>query len=150
MSFLSRRAGALYGYASILVDDSPYMGHEQSRGIYDPEVVSAVYSPSSVTGLPESDAGKIADPSLSHAEREKIMSRLAGMSEGRGVYLPSSLSDDDVLSLLPPRYVQDDVDIQRWRDYLSRDVIPYMSDEVQNISEEVETKVETVEDSKVD
>lgn len=143
---VSRRASILYSYASNYVDDSTYMDGVESKGVYDPEQVNSVYPINPLTGLPDTDGGKVADPSLTHYEREKVMSRLAGMSEGRGSYLPSNLSDEEVLSLVPPRYVQDAVDVQRWRDYLSVEVIPYMSDDVKNIadSDEVEeTKEET-------
>lgn len=138
---MNRRASILYSYASKVVDDSPYMHGVYSKGVYDPEVVSAVYPINELTGLPDTDAGKIADPFLTHGEREKIMSRLAGMSEGKGSYLPSSLSDAEVLELVPPRYVQDAVDVQRWRDYLSSDVLPFMSEDVQ------EAVVDTAQDT---
>lgn len=145
---MNRRASILYSYASIAVEDAPYLDGPQSRGVYDPEHVSAVYPVNHLTGLPETDGGKIADPYLTHSEREKVMSRLSGLSEGRGTYLPTSLSDAEVLELVPPRYVQDAVDVQRWRDYLSTEILPYMSDEVQSLGEVDTPTVETTEKTK--
>lgn len=145
---MSHRAELLYshGYGSL---DAPfYADGDQSRGVYDPEIVTAMYPVDQITGLPISDAGKIADPHLSHAEREKIMSRLSGMSEGNGSYLPSALSDEDVLDLVPPRYVQDAVDVQRWRNYLSKEVLPFMDDVADIVTDSEETTTQTTETPK--
>lgn len=145
---MSSRAELLYSHGYSSPDAPFYSDGVQSRGVYDPEIVSAVYPVDEMTGLPLSDAGKIADPYLTAHEREKVMSRLTGLSDGKGTYLPSSLSDDDVLDLVPPRYVQDAVDVQKWRNYLADQVLPFMSDDVAEAvtpdSEATEESTETI------
>uniref|UniRef100_A0AAU8AYN0 Uncharacterized protein n=1 Tax=Dulem virus 235 TaxID=3145712 RepID=A0AAU8AYN0_9VIRU len=106
-------------------DDSVYMGHRESRGVFNPDEVSALYPVNPVYGYPESDTAKIMDINLSVSERESIVSRLQRMDSQ---YFPNGLSDDDILSLVPPRYFTDAVDVQSWRDYLSAYVLPDMSD----------------------
>lgn len=46
-------------------------------------------------------------------ERQLIMSQLATI---KGVSSPSGLSDDDILSLIPSRYMSDPIEMERYRE----------------------------------
>ena len=61
------------------------------------------------------------------------MSQLATI---KGVSSPRGLSDEDILSLLPSRYMSDPVEMERYRELV---------DELRNIGEEPVDPVEPVE-----
>ena len=112
-----------------------YDGSEDCKGILDDEHLSIMYPIDATTGLINSDLAKISNPMLSNAERSFIMDRLQQL---HGDYLPSGLSDSEIYGLIPPRYFSDAVDVQMWRDYISKDIIPNMSDKaVRAIGEEL-------------
>lgn len=130
-------------------NDSTYIAHCDCKGVYDPNYIDVIYPVDPRTGLPMSDLARLANPHLSDAEKESVMSRL---QTDKGSYMPSELSDAEILSLVPPRFFSyDQVDIQKWRNYLASEVLPYMDHEIKeelNKSEEVEQpKQETNEDS---
>lgn len=104
-----------------------YQGSEECKGILDDEHLSIMYPIDSTTGLINSDLAKLSNPMLSNAERSFIMDRLQKM---HGNYLPNGLSDSEIYSLVPPRYFSDSVDVQMWRDYIGKEIIPNMSDKV--------------------
>lgn len=136
-----------HGYAQS--NDSTYVGHCDCKGVYDPDYIDTIYPVDPRTGLPMSDLARLANPHLSDAERESVMSRL---QTDKGSYMPSELSDAEILSLVPPRFFSyDQVDIQKWRNYLASEVLPRMDYEVKeelSKSEEVEQpKQENNEDS---
>lgn len=49
---------------------------------------------------------------VSDSEKQLILSQLA---EVKGVSSPAGLSDDDILSLVPSRYMSDPVELERYR-----------------------------------
>lgn len=106
-------------------DDSLFLEHEQSRGIYTKEYCDTRYPVSTVTGFPMTDTGKLMRPDITPAEKEKIMNYLHRLD---GRFMPSDLTDKQMLDLIPPRYLTDDaVDVQRWRDWLSTDIFPELN-----------------------
>ena len=120
---------------SIHSDVINYDGSEDCKGILDDEHLAIMYPVDATTGLINSDLAKISNPMLSNAERSFIMDRLQQL---HGDFLPSGLSDSEIYGLIPPRYFSDAVDVQMWRDYISKDIIPNMSDKaVRAIGEEV-------------
>lgn len=120
---------------SIHYDVVNYQGSEDCKGILDNEHLAIMYPIDATTGLINSDLAKLSNPLLSNAERAFIMDRLQQM---HGNYLPSGLSDSEIYSLIPPRYFSDDVDVQMWRDYIGKEIIPNMSDKaVRAIGEEL-------------
>ena len=104
-----------------------YQGSEECKGILDDEHLSIMYPIDATTGLINSDLAKLSNPMLSNAERSFIMDRLQQM---HGNFLPNGLSDSEIYSLVPPRYFSDSVDVQMWRDYIGKEIIPNMSDKV--------------------
>lgn len=93
------------------------------QGVYTNNFNEVYYPIDSEFGLPKSDTAKLMSDVVSAAEKEGILSRLSRLD---GRYMPSDLSDEDILSLVPPRYVHDSVDIQTWRNYLSDHVLSKM------------------------
>ena len=105
--------------------------HDMSIGVYDPEYVAMLYPTDARSGFPTSDLARVLSSEVSNAEKERILNRL---QREDGTYLPSDLTDEDVFALVPPRFVLgDQVNIQRWRDYLASDVLPYMRDELKSV-----------------
>lgn len=115
------RAEIIYAANRSDVGSLTYFGHPTCKGIYDEKLVNAMYPIDERTGLPMTDVGRLTSPHLTDAEKERIMSHL---KPEKGTFLPSSLSDEEVLQMIPPRYFQDAVDVQIWRDYLAKDVMP--------------------------
>jgi len=112
-----------------------YQGSEDCKGILDDEHLGIMYPIDATTGLINSDLAKISNPLLSNAERATIMDRLQQL---HGNFLPNGLSDSEIYGLIPPRYFSDAVDVQAWRDYIGKEIIPNMSDKVvRAIGEEV-------------
>lgn len=98
--------------------------HPLHRDVYDKEHIDAVYPIDPRTGLPFTDFGRLTDPHLSPAEREQVFNRI-GTAPGQ--FLPADMSDEDIYALIPPRYfTYDAVDVQKWRTYLSENVLPEM------------------------
>lgn len=105
--------------------------HTMAIGVYDPEYVAMLYPTDARSGFPTSDLARVLSSEVSNAEKERILNRL---QREDGTYLPSDLTDDDVFALVPPRFVLgDQVNIQRWRDYLASDVLPFMRDELKSV-----------------
>lgn len=105
--------------------------HTMAIGVYDPEYVAMLYPTDARSGFPTSDLARILSSEVSNAEKERILNRL---QREDGTYLPSDLTDEDVFALVPPRFVLgDQVNIQRWRDYLASDVLPFMRDELKSV-----------------
>lgn len=112
-----------------------YNGSDDCKGILDDEHLAIMYPIDATTGLINSDLAKLSNPMLSNAERSFIMDRLQSLN---GSYLPSGLSDSEIYGLIPPRYFSDAVDVQMWRDYIGKEIIPNMSDKsVRAIGEEL-------------
>lgn len=105
--------------------------HTMAIGVYDPEYVALLYPTDARSGFPTSDLARVLSSEVSNAEKERIINRL---QREDGTYLPSDLTDEDVFALVPPRFVLgDQVNIQRWRDYLASDVLPFMRDELKSV-----------------
>lgn len=118
-------------YIDIEVRETGNDAHDMSIGVYDPEYVAMLYPTDARSGFPTSDLARILSSEVSNAEKERILNRL---QREDGTYLPSDLTDEDVFALVPPRFVLgDQVNIQRWRDYLASDVLPYMRDELKSV-----------------
>lgn len=115
-------------YVDLDVQVSGNDSHTMSIGVYDPDFVAMMYPTDARSGFPTSDLARVLSSEVSQAEKEKILNRL---QREDGTFLPSDLTDDDVFSLVPPRFILgDQVNIQRWRDYLASDVLPFMRDEI--------------------
>ena len=115
-------------YVDLDVQLSGNDAHDMAVSVYDPEYVAMLYPTDARSGFPTSDLARVLSSEVSQADKERILNRL---QREDGVYMPSDLTDEDVFALVPPRFVlSDQVNIQRWRDYLASDVLPYMRDEL--------------------
>lgn len=109
------------GYSPYL-DAAVYMDGEQSKGVYNPDQVASVFPVNPLTGYASGDLSRLMSPLITQREKEEIMSRLQRQD---GTYMPSDLSDDEILALVPPRYIaQDAVDVGLWRDHLQQQLFP--------------------------
>lgn len=88
-------------------------GYGNESVVADTSVFDQLCPVNPVTGFRDTDLARLADPATPRKERDFILSSLQQL-KGRSV--PSELSDDDVLSLIPPRYCQDPVEIARFVD----------------------------------
>lgn len=118
-------------HIDIEVRESGNDAHNMAIGVYDPEYVAMLYPTDARSGFPTSDLARVLSSEVSNAEKERILNRL---QREDGTYLPSDLTDEDVFALVPPRFVLgDQVNIQRWRDYLASDVLPFMRNELKSV-----------------
>lgn len=105
--------------------------HTMSLGVFDPEYMKMLYPVDQRSGFPSSDLARVLSDSVSSAEKERIISRLQRQD---GQFLPADLTDGDVFALVPPRFMLgDQVSVQKWRDYLASDVLPYMADQLKSV-----------------
>lgn len=105
-----------------------FLGHEQAQGIYDPRQVALKYPVDPTTGFAHDDLSTLTSPLLTQTERDQILARL---SPQKGTFMPSNLSDEELMNLVPPRYFTNDpVDVQAWRDYLGKTVFKDMEVDV--------------------
>lgn len=118
-------------YIDLSVPESGNDAHDMAIGVYDPEYIAMLYPTDPRSGFPSSDLARVLSAEVSKADKERILNRL---QREDGVFLPSDLTDEDVFTLVPPRFaLSDQVNIQRWRDYLASDVLPYMRDELKSL-----------------
>ena len=70
-----------------------------------------------LTGHRDSMLSRLFSNDVSDSEKQLIMSHLAKL---KGVSSPADLSDDDILSLLPSRYMSDPVEMERYREFVDQ------------------------------
>lgn len=70
-----------------------------------------------LTGHRDSMLSRLFSNDVSDSEKQLIMSQLAKL---KGVSSPADLSDDDILSLLPSRYMSDPVEMERYREFVDQ------------------------------
>lgn len=129
-----------------LSDDKLFVDSVEASGIYDSTYIDSRFPVSPVTGHPITDTAKLLDINVTEFEKTKIMNSLKKID---GYYLPNKLTDKEIYDLVPPRYfTNDQVDVQRWRDYLSKEIIPNMDKSVVNTAiDTVDTGNDSVDNS---
>ena len=70
-----------------------------------------------LTGHRDSMLSRLFDNNVSDSEKQLILSQLVKL---KGVSSPADLSDDDILSLLPSRYMSDPVEMERYREFVDQ------------------------------
>lgn len=70
-----------------------------------------------LTGHRDSMLSRLFDNDVSDSEKQLILSQLAKL---KGVSSPADLSDEDILSLLPSRYMSDPVEMERYREFVDQ------------------------------
>lgn len=108
-------------------------GLNNAVSIVDDSIFETVSPINPLTGHRDDMISRLFSGDTSDTERQLIMSQLSTI---KGVSSPRGLSDDDILSLLPSRYMSDPVEMERYRELV---------DELRNIGEEPVEPVEPVE-----
>ena len=70
-----------------------------------------------LTGHRDSMLSRLFSNDVSDSEKQLILSQLAKL---KGVSSPAELSDEDILSLLPSRYMSDPVEMERYREFVDQ------------------------------
>jgi hypothetical protein len=86
-----------------------------------------------LTGHRDSMLSRLFSGNVSDSEKQLILSQLVTL---KGVNSPRDLSDEDLISLIPSRYMSDPVEMERYR---------ALVDELRNVGEEPVDLVEPVE-----
>lgn len=86
-----------------------------------------------LTGHRDSMLSRLFSGNVSDTEKQLILSQLATL---KGVNSPRDLSDEDLISLIPSRYMSDPVEMERYR---------ALVDELRNVGEEPVEPVDPVE-----
>ena len=117
--YLNRMPDNCYNLGSIL--DAVCGVSTQSVISDDRHVYETLCPINPLTGHRDSMLSRLFDNDVSDSEKSLILSQLAKL---KGVSSPADLSDDDILSLLPSRYMSDPVEMERYREFVEhlRDV----------------------------
>lgn len=86
-----------------------------------------------LTGHRDSMLSRLFSGNVSDTEKQLILSQLSTL---KGVNSPRDLSDEDLISLIPSRYMSDPVEMERYR---------ALVDELRNVGEEPVEPVDPVE-----
>lgn len=87
-------------------------GINNGLSVVDGSLFDTVSPVNPVTGHRDSMLSRLFSGDVSDSEKQLILSQLA---EVKGVSSPAGLSDDDILSLVPSRYMSDPVELERYR-----------------------------------
>lgn len=87
-------------------------GINNGLSVVDGSVFDTVCPVNPVTGHRDSMLSRLFSGDVSDSEKQLILSQLAVI---KGVSSPAGLSDDDILSLIPSRYMSDPVEIDRYK-----------------------------------
>lgn len=88
-------------------------GLNNSVSIVDDSLYDTVCPINPLTGHRDDLISRLFSGDTSDSERQLIMSQLASV---KGVSSPAGLSDEDIISLIPPRYMSDPVELERYRE----------------------------------
>lgn len=113
------RSSVLYGNQSCIVSINLYPTSVNSiptgESIIDDSLVSLMSPVNPLTGFRDDTLTRLMSPNTPTKEREFILNNLAHL---KGYDSPSSLTVQDILDVLPSRYIQDPVDISRYEDFV--------------------------------
>lgn len=113
------RSSVLYGNQSCIVSINLYPTSVNSiptgESIVDDSLVSLMSPVNPLTGFRDDTLTRLMSPNTPTKEREFILNNLAHL---KGYDSPSSLTVQDILDVLPSRYIQDPVEISRYEDFV--------------------------------
>ncbi|WP_156792451.1 hypothetical protein [Prevotella multiformis] len=87
-------------------------GINNGLSVVDGSIFDTVCPVNPVTGHRDSMLSRLFSGDVSDSEKQLILSQLAVV---KGVSSPAGLSDDDILSLIPSRYMSDPVEMERYK-----------------------------------
>ena len=85
------------------------------KSIVDDSLVSIMSPVNPLTGFRDDTLTRLMSPNTPVKEREFILNNLAHL---KGYDSPASLTVQDILEVLPSRYIQDPVEISRYEEYI--------------------------------
>lgn len=113
------RASVLYGNQSCIVSINLYPTSVNSiptgESIVDDSLVSIMSPVNPLTGFRDDTLTRLMSPNTPVKEREFILNNLSHL---KGYDSPASLTVQDILEVLPSRYIQDPVEISRYEEYI--------------------------------
>lgn len=113
------RASVLYGKQCSIVSINTYPTFVNSiptgESIVDDSLVSIMSPVNPLTGFRDDTLTRLMSPVTPIKEREFILNNLSHL---KGYDSPASLTVQDILEVLPSRYIQDPVEISRYEEYI--------------------------------
>lgn len=145
-SFNDIRSSVLYGNQSCIVSINIYPTSVNSiptgESIVDDSLVSLMSPVNPLTGFRDDTLTRLMSPNTPIKEREFILNNLAHL---KGYDSPASLTVQDILEVLPSRYIQDPVEISRYEEYIKS-----MLDELKQPKDDVVPPTSESDDSSSD
>ena len=92
-------------------------GLNNGLSIVDDELFVTICPINPLTGHRDDMISRLFSGDTTDSERQLILSQLANI---KGVSSPAGLSDDDILSLIPSRYMSDPVEMERYREFVDQ------------------------------
>ena len=83
--------------------------------IVDSSLVETIQPINPVTGWRDNSISRLMSPNTPNVERELILKSLSKM---KGYNSPKELTDDDLLEILPSRYSNDPVELERFKEFV--------------------------------
>ena len=133
------RASVLYGNQSCIVSINLYPTSVNSiptgESIVDDSLVSIMSPVNPLTGFRDDTLTRLMSPNTPVKEREFILNNLSHL---KGYDSPASLTVQDILEVLPSRYIQDPVEISRYEEYIKSmlDELKQPKDDVVSLTSE--------------
>ena len=92
-------------------------GIVKCANIVDKQLVEVTNPINPVTGFRDLDVSRLLSPDTPQSEKELILKTLAYQ---KGYNSPKGLSDSELLSLIPSRYMSDPVEIENYRQFVEQ------------------------------
>ena len=92
-------------------------GLNNGLSIVDDDLFNTICPVNPLTGHRDDMISRLFSGDTTDSERQLILSQLANI---KGVSSPAGLSDDDILSLIPSRYMSDPVEMERYREFVDQ------------------------------
>lgn len=134
------RASVFYGNQSCIVSINLYPTSVNSiptgESIVDDSLVSLMSPVNPLTGFRDDTLTRLMSPVTPIKEREFILNNLAHL---KGYNSPASLTVQDILEVLPSRYIQDPVEISRYEEYIKSMLDDLKQPHVEDVSPTTES-----------
>ena len=131
---MNYRTRIIYGSQSenvAYVNERPdYVNNQPNQVVVaDVSVIEQICPISPITGFRDNDLARLFSPATSAKEKEFILN---SFSEVKGKSSPQDLTDDELMQLIPPRYLNDATEISRYMDMIKevfKEIQPVDDDE---------------------
>ncbi|WP_274289159.1 hypothetical protein [Prevotella corporis] len=134
------RASVLYGNQSCIVSINLYPTSVNSiptgESIVDDSLVSLMSPVNPLTGFRDDTLTRLMSPVTPIKEREFILNNLSHL---KGYDSLASLTVQDILEVLPSRYIQDPVEISRYEEYIKSMLDDLKQPHVEDVSPTTES-----------